>query len=754
MIAGNQIPAGIGFSTVYPDFDYETYSEAGCVWDAVTQTWEAPAGIAKKDRGLPAVGTRNYVQHPTFEVLSLAYDLKDGRGKRWWRPDPWIPYHSYPRYDERPDLHPVELIEHVRRLEILEAWGSMFEWQVWVFHCVPKLGWPPLPMEQTRCAMAKSRANAYPSALEVVGAILKTAQRKDSAGADLIKTLTRPKNPTIGNPDLRWTPFTAADDFRKFYEYNIQDIRTEEDASSKLEDLSPRELQVWLMDFRINMRGLPIDTETVDSAIIIIEQCEHKHNAELRELTNHAVSKHSEIQKLLTWIKAQGVGAEIKKLDEETLTAMLDDETYPPKVRRALRIRQMLAYSSVKKYYAIRWQTAADGNLYEQYVYYGAHTGLWNGRAAQPANLYKGIFDKPEQAERAIQIVRSRCLELVELEYPEHDALEIVASCLRSMIKAPEGYKLISADFTAIQAVGTSCISNELWRINAFRTHGKIYEEMASQFTGKPLQFYLDYKERTKAHHPDRQTCGKLPILSGDFGAWISGWKRFKADKILGSDENIKAAILKTRALMPNIVNTWGGQTIDRFTHAERKHLFGLEGAAVSAILNPGVCYSSKPGARMGVLFQTYNDTLYCKLPSGGFIRYHAPRLQPTRTPWKAAWEYDMSYEGWNTNLQKGPRGWLRMSLYGGAQMQNCVSHMCREVQVDALMALEANGFPVVMHTHDENVALVRLDETTTRYNAVIRASVPAWAVCEDGQPWPIRIPDAWEAQRYGKWED
>jgi DNA polymerase len=363
------------------------------------------------------------------------------------------------------------------------------------------------------------------------------------------------------------------------------------------------------------------------------------------------------------------------------------------------------------------------------------------------------MFSKPEEVERALSVIRSRVLELVEYEYHPHDALEIVASCLRSMIIAAPGHRLISADFSAIQAVATSCMANEQWRIDVFRTHGKIYETMASMLTGKPLEFYLEYKEREKKHHPDRQDFGKIPVLSADFGAWIGGWKRFGADK-LGDDKYIKSLILKTRDRIPNVVNFWGGQTINKFRD-EQEHLFGLEGAAVSAIREPGQCFNSRPGSRLGVLYQVYEDVLYCRPPSGGFIRYHSPRLTPSSRNYASPWEYEMSYEGWNSNQTKGPIGWIRMKLYGGVQCQNVISHMCREIQADALLALEAAGYPVVMHTHDENVTEVPYGVgSREHYMHVMRSSLPTWAICEDGQPWPIKIPDAWEAQRYGKWED
>lgn len=777
--AGTQFVAGNGVATVLPEFDFETYSEGGYIWHPQIMRWKSLPGLSEQNRGLGAVGTRNYVQHPSFRILSLSWNLKDGKGERWWRPfTEETPEDAHPFSRDRAytlPWAPGELCDYIANGGIIEAWNIYFEWQVWEFYCVPKLGWPRLHMSQCRDAMAKSRASGYPGGLDESGSVLKLTERKDPEGKQLIRMLTVPRNPTKANPALRWTPLTARPEFLRFYEYNKKDIRTEANASIRLPDLTPREFRVWQTDFRINMRGMHIDRAAVEDCIAILEQAEDKYNAELRLITNGAVSESTEVAKMLAWMAHQGVT--LYSLDEEALEEGLKRRDYPRSVLRVMRIRQILAFGSVKKLYALRAQTTAESRIYDQYVYYGAHTSLWNGRGFQPANLYKGIFSKPEQVQHALALIRTRCLELVEYEYGEGsqwakdnggpvDALEVVASCLRSMITAAPGHKLISADFTAIQAVATSCMANELWRIEVFRTHGKIYEAMASQLTGNPLQFYIDYKKQNGKHHEDRQTWGKLPILSADFGAWINGWKRFDADKLIGDDDKIKDAILRTRARIPNVVNYWGGQTINKFNRApdgsyaeERPHYFGLEGAAISAILEPGQCFNSKPGARLGVLYQMHEDTLYCMPPSGGFIRYHAPRLTPSSRPYAPPWEYEMSYEGWNSNAQKGPIGWIRMDLYGGVQCQNTISHMCREIQADALMALEYNEprpYPIVMHTHDEQLAEVpdRPEWNAREYTDIVERSLPTWAVCEDGQPWPVKVPLAWEAYAYGKWED
>jgi DNA polymerase len=562
-----------------------------------------------------------------------------------------------------------------------------------------------------------------------------------------------------------WTPETAPQEFEWLYNYCDRDVLTELEASSRIADLGPKEFSFWQLDQRVNMRGMRVDRKGILDCMEIVLQCRAKYNAELRTITNGVVDGFTKAADMKRWIAQFGI--HLFDLDQEAVEEALARKDLPPAVRRVLTIRQVLSFGSVNKLFAFRSHICNDDRIRDQYVFYGAHTSLWNGRAVQPANLYKGAFSKPYQAERALQIIACGSLELVEVEFspgsdwcangfdpikgkPQKplDPLEVVASCLRSLIVATPGTRRMSADFTAIQAVVTAALAGEKWRLDVFRTHGKLYEMQAALLTGNTLEYYAEYKKREGKHHDDRQGFGKIPILSGDFGAWITGWKKFGADK-LGDDRFIKSLIIKLRNSIPNIVEFWGGQTRDKFTPNCRRELFGLEGAVINAITHPGQCFSYRQ-----VSYQMHEDTLYCSGPSGTLMRYHAPRLERSTRDHAEPWELEISYEGNNSNAAKGASGWQRMKLYGGVLTQNIVSHECREIQAEALLRLENAGYPIVMHTHDENVAEVpdgqgSLDE----YISLVR-HLPEWCREPDGTPWPIKVPDAWESHRYGKWEE
>lgn len=543
----------------------------------------------------------------------------------------------------------------------------------------------------------------------------------------------------------------SSEEFLKLYAYCVRDIRTEMDACAHLPDLSPREHRIWTADQKINLRGMYMNVPSIHDCISIVEQATDKYHRRLRILTGGHVQKASEVAATTRWLAGRSVY--VDDLDEETVEELLFDKTLAPDVREVVRIRQLLAFGSVKKLYAMRSQTARDTRLRHQYAYHAAHTSLWNGHNVQMANLYSGKFKTPAEVRRALACIATRRLDYVEACYG--DAMELVADCLRSMVIAAPGCDLISADYSAIQAVVLACLAGESWQIQVFRTHGKIYEATASGITGKPLEFYLNYRKETGKHHTDRQEFGKIPTLASGFGAWVGGWKRFGAEQY-GDDAAIKQMILRTRAKIPNTCEFWGGQTRNKFNKAPdgsfercREEYFGIEGAAVQAIENPGTCF-----AHNGVRYMVMHDTLYCQPPTDGEpIQYHEPRLAPSERNYAESWEKEITYVGWNSNAKKGAAGWQRMKLYGGVLTQNVVAKVAREFQANAMVECEDAGYRWAMHTHDEGVCEVPEGWGSTAEYLEIVNRRPAWAVLPDGTPWPVKAPDAWRAKSYGKWE-
>ena len=203
------------------------------------------------------------------------------------------------------------------------------------------------------------------------------------------------------------------------------------------------------------------------------------------------------------------------------------------------------------------------------------------------------------------------------------------------------------------------------------------------------------------------------------------------------SDDEIKTSILRWRDESPMIVEFWGGQQ-RRTARGWVPEFFGLEGAAVEAVLRPGVeCRYRSIG------FVKTGDALYCSLPSGRYLTYHRPRLTPSE---RRPGTWDMSYEGWNTNPNNGARGWVRMQTYGGRLCENVTQAVARDIQRHAIVAHERAGYLIVLHVYDENVAEVPEGFGSLAEFEKIMATPPAFAA-----GWPIRAEGGWRGRRYRK---
>jgi hypothetical protein len=524
--------------------DFETYSEAGFVWDPAPRGWGALPGASKK--GLAVVGAAAYVEHPTFEVLCLSYEL--GGGVRRWQPS---------------DLPPVPLLSAIQRGELLSGWNSGgFEFKVWNKYCVPKWGWPPITIEQVRDTMACARAYALPGALAKAAGVLGTLAQKNTEGKRLLDKFSIPRNPTKKDARLRITVQDDPVDAELLYAYCDQDVHTESEVATLIPELAGEELDNWMTDRRINDRGVQIDILGVETCISIIEQAHSKYNEELGILTGGAVSRASELARLRAWCAGRGVCAD--SLDEESIEALLKTNTLSGEVRRALEIRALVGSASVKKVFSMRNTVASDGRLHDLFIYHGARTGRCTGAGPQPTNLpnsagatcffcegcarhygtatggecpYCGVSDAlsvrvdwcVEAAEDAL-----RAIHTCSLGYVEHiwgDAMRAVSGCLRGLFIAAPGHDLICSDYSAIEAVVIAELAGEAWRQGVFRTHGKIYEQSAANISGVPFEDFMRHAgysdeqlvnpawwtekpARKGSHHPLRKTLGKVAELA------------------------------------------------------------------------------------------------------------------------------------------------------------------------------------------------------------------------------------------------
>jgi len=769
ILYGYQIPVGPGFSTVLADMDFEGYSAAGFVWNGPTAKkplgyWTGPPGAAQGKKGLNVIGSRVYSEHPSTEALTLSYDLKDGQGTRRWKPG-------------QPDPQP--LFDHLAAGKLVEAHGAGFELNFWNEVCVHRYGWPPLNGRQLRCSMAKARAFGLPAALADVGAALNLDTQKDKAGKELMKIFSWPKDPTKKDPRWRILPEHEPEKFARYEDYCDTDIHTEAGVSARCPDLPPQELAYWLADQAINRRGIGVDMDAVRDCIAVVNEVLKVYDDEMFSLIG---LRASQAKKLVEWFAANGVvgqdGRPCKSLAEKdgNLEFLYESRNnYPFPVGRVLELRCLCASASVKKVFSMANHANKDSRLCDLFIYHGARTGRDTHADVQPGNLPKagpdlrwcdnqgicrrpyakhldncpwcgcsaafGTEDSPieldkgwcfEGVEHVLEVLRLRSM--AALEYFFGDALLCISGVVRSLLVARPGYRLLCSDYASIEAVVSAVLTGEEWRVEAFRRKEDIYLHGAAGVTGKTYEWY---KANGFKKHPDRQKIGKPAELGLGFGGFSGALFAFGFE---GEKKEADKVWMAWRAASPAFEEMWGGQYRGVPWDIKSREFFGLEGAAVQAVLSPGAVYGFR-----GITYQVIDDVLYCTLLSGRRMAYHQPRLWygAKRDGWVEC--YSLTYMTWNTNAKMGPKGWVRMETYGGRLFENVVQATARDIMAHAVVKLEAAGYPVVLRVHDEVAAEVPDGFGSLEEFEAILTDLPDWA-----KGWPIRAA-GWEGQRYHK---
>lgn len=735
--------------------DFETYSEAGMFFDG--KRWRSVAG--SQQGGLPAVGAAVYAEHPSAEVLIACYQFPGQLVQTW------VPGMS----------NPEDLLEHVRRGGLVHAFNSMFEWLLWDRVCRRLYAWPELRLENMRDTMAAVRAYGLPGKLANAASAMDMPQQKDKIGMSLIRRFSIPRSPT--KKDLRLRNYMGHDHENAFlfYNYCAQDVRVESTLASAVPSLSEYELEVWKLDQKINERGVAVDVEAMQNCRRVVSAISERYTAELQHLTNGRIESAGQVGEIQSMLAEYGI--KIPDMQADTITRVLDNKTHlvhaHPWAKRVLEIRSMLASASVKKLGALERTLCADGRVRGLFMYYGAErTGRWAGRGAQPQNFPRGDAEvtvcrscgtrqglrdpciacggAPEKAkwnfDFALEALKSfRDSDLDGAIARWGDVLSVVAGSLRSLFVAAPGHRFVCSDYSAIEAVVLAALAGEEWRLEVFRTHGKIYEMSASKITGMSLDEYLAYKKRTGENHPDRQKIGKTAELASGYQGWVGAWKAFGADKHMTDDE-IECNVKRWREESPAIVDFWRG----------------LESAAINAVMSPGHFYRYRD-------IQYYCDgkVLRCYLPSGRPLVYHKPRvLQDWRVrisgstavmwasemeSWQSigyAWpaKMRMFFWGWNSNPKYGAMGWVEQQTYGGRLTENVVQAASRDLLAHGMLHADRAGYNIVMHVHDEIVCEQPEGHGSVEELERLMGTLPTWA-----EGWPVFARGGWQGREFRK---
>lgn len=664
---------------------------------------------------LKVAGAWRYAEDPTTEILCASYSI-EGRSPALWTPA------VHQEQKDTGNVGALKLLAEDPTVTFI-AHNAGFEKAIWRRIMVEQFGFPDIPDHRWHDTMAVCAMKVLPQDLDRALMALRLPFEKDREGSALARSLSKP-NKKRGTYDR--TPETL----QRVYTYCQSDVRAEDALHSRIGWLPPGERRVWLLDQKINERGVKLDLPFVEAAQQVVDRASKPLIKEFETVTGLQVGQRD---KIMEWVRGQGV--ELPDLKKETLAALLgreeDDEenddlgssvdpdvlniVLPGTVRRALGIRKLVGSASIKKLKRMDKCICADGNVYGVLQYHGAGPGRWAGRLIQPQNFPRGNIDREALAAQGMDLqaivdaIMSGDPDYIELMtgYP---AIDVVIASLRNALIPREGKLFAAGDFSTIELRVNLALACQWDKIDMLIAGVDPYIDMAQ----------LIYKCKVdKKKDPEKRQTGKNSVLGLGFQM---GAKKFQLKYAPNENLEFCEEVVRTfrKDWAPKIPYNW----------------YELEGAAVRAV------HDRTPKEALGVEYRLEDGWLSARLPSGRKLWYFNPQPCRKAMPWddtdiRLAWTYQAMKMG----------QWKTIDAYGGLLTENVVQALARDLMVSAMFKCEQEGYPVCLTVHDEIVTEPDANRANDKELQQIMQDVPAWAKA-------MRIPvkaDCWVGDRYKK---
>ena len=615
------------------------------------------------DVDLIKCGVYAYADSPAFEILLFAYSFDGGETQI---------------IDlAQGEKLPAEVEDAIFDVSVTKtAYNANFERT-----CLSKHFGRYIPPESWHCSAVQAAMLALPRSLEDVGRVLGLDEQKMKEGKELIRYFCVPCKPTKANGGrTRNLPCHAPEKWELFKTYCKRDVDVEKSIRRKLHNfpIPESEMGLYRLDQRINDRGVLVDMGLVKNAV----SCErlHKEVVTKRAYELTGLENPNSVVQLKGWLGDMGMEAEsLSKKAVAEMIAETDGE-----VEELLRLRLMLAKTSVKKYEAIERSACSDGRVHGMLMFYGANrSGRWSGKNVQLHNLPKNYLPDLELARELVKQGRFEDIELLYDSTPN-----VLSELIRTAFIPKPGCRFVVADFSAIEARVLAWLSGEEWVLDVFRGDGKLYEMTASRMFGIPMaEIGKGSPERAK---------GKVASLSCQYGGSKNGLISMGALDMGLTEEELPPLVAAWRKANPHMVQFW----------------WDVDAAAIKAV-------TEKQRTKVGkIIFEYKSGILFITLPSGRKLSYVKPRMAVNRFG-----RDGLTYEGISENKK-----WSRIETYGPKLVENIVQGTARDLLAEAMLRVEKKGYPIVMHCHDEIIAEVPEDSGSVDEMCEIMAVQPEWA--------------------------
>jgi DNA polymerase len=281
------------------------------------------------------------------------------------------------------------------------------------------------------------------------------------------------------------------------------------------------------------------------------------------------------------------------------------------------------------------------------------------------------------------------------------------------MLCAAPGQVLIGADFSSIESRVLASVACEEWKLDSYRRFDATGDPRDEPYCITACKIFNEPNGTYTKDSPQR-SVGKTADLAFGYSGGLGAWRKFDPDSF--TDDEVKTFVRGWRHAHPEIKRLWGR----------------LDRAAWMAVQQRGRV------VRCGVVrFTCVGTFLHLILPSGRKLSYPQPRIIGDEHEQHVLFSDNAA--GQFVDCRHG------LGAYGGLWTENVVSGIARDLLADAMLRIEAAGYPIVLHVHDEAVAEVpegfgSIDEFTH-----LMTRKPAWAL-----DLPIAA-KAWSGKRYTK---
>lgn len=626
----------------------------------------------------------------------------------------WVPGQPCPSQISRHILSGGEVWAHNAAFEIEITNEVMFR----------RHGWPQIKPEQTICTMTMAYAMALPAHLEGCAAALGVKEQKDMEGSRLMLQMSKPRD-ILPNGQIIW--WDEPEKLQRLAKYCVQDVYVERAVGARMLKLSPYEKKIWVLDQKINSRGICVDVEAVARALELVEAEKDRLDMDMRRVTNNQVATCNAVQQIKDFLEFYGIGSEA--LDKPAVLEHLKNDIHPL-ARQVLELRSEAGKASTAKFQPMLTGAGEDRRLRGCFQYSGANTRRWAGRRIQLQNLKRPSI-KFEIIERIIRDLKTRkSAGYISMLYGP--PLSILGDCTRSFLTAAPGHELWVCDYNAIEARVIAWLAGQEDVLEVFRKNQDIYQVAASIIFSTPVDKIVD----------NQRQVGKVAVLALGYGGGVGAFQTMAKGyqvKMAPAFQALmgRASKYHLETVERNFQQNGKRYDIEReeFIASDLTKMFwreanskivdywaDIENAAIQAVENPGqTTKAGHPGRQ--VSYVKNGSFLWCRLPSGGVICYPYPEIKSVKTPWDQT-KNALTFMSEDVQSKK----WQRFSTYGGSLVENITQATARDLLAEAMLNLETKKYPIVAHVHDEIVCempkgLGRIEEMEN-----IMCQIPPWA--------------------------